>query len=221
MTEEQLYKFIDLMRAPNMLDRPLVDWLNCGERWALAGIAEPTFLLNGTLIRGIMDFPYVYINNPDLFIEITNSLTHIYTNGNREEFFITYIDYSPYSRGDNPIYKLTITRLKTNMQNSFNIGGNLQMSGNSHLNTGNVNDYSTNEIYELPANFFSQAHELLTNVNESYRQEFLDILNKIEATKNPKEGGQLFAKLISLSFIADCVTVLQPIIKPLFNYFIH
>ena len=54
LTEEQLYNFIDILRSPNMLDRPLLDWLNCGGRWALAGIVEPTFSINGIPIRAII-----------------------------------------------------------------------------------------------------------------------------------------------------------------------
>ena len=61
MTEDQLYNFAFVMRSPNMIQRPLVDWLNCGDLWALAGIAEPTFSLNNISIRAIMDFPYVFI----------------------------------------------------------------------------------------------------------------------------------------------------------------
>lgn len=223
MTEEQFYGFTHILRAPMWLTKPLLDWLNLGDHWAIVGILEPTFSLNGEPVRAILDFPYVIINNPDIKFHIGDSLMHTCPNGLQEKLFITDFKYSFIPKGYKPTYILTVTRSKQDMQhtNNFNFGNNTQISGNARFNTGNVIDTSINATHELPANFFSQAHELLINVNESYRQEFLDILNKIEATKNPKEGGQLFAKLISLSFIADCVTVLQPIIKPLFDYFIH
>ena len=222
MTEEQLYKFTFVMRSLTMIDRPLVDWLNCGERWALAGITEPTFSLDGKLICAIMDFPYVFINNPEVHISINDTIVHTYTNGHREKFFIEDIEYDPYSRGLHPIYKLKVTRSKQDMNNTnnFNFGDNTQIGGNARFNTGRVIDNSTNEIHELTADFFEQTRALLAEANERNRQELQDILAKIEAAHasgNKNECGNWFGKFFSLASIADCITVAQPLL-PLISW---
>ena len=227
LTEEQFYGFTDIMRSPMQIDKPLINWLICADRWGLVGIIEPMFSLKknqaGKIVehvRAILDFPYVIINNSELIIEESDSLLHVCPHGGTEELFISEIDYAPYSRGRKPIYTLTVTRTKQNMQNTnnFNIAGNLQMSGNAHLNAGNVTDNSSTTLHELPPDFFIQARELLEHVNETHRQELLDVLEKIEATSTKNERGQLFGKLFSLSFVADCVTVLQPVLSGLFSY---
>ena len=219
MTEDQLYKFAFVMRSPNLLQRPLVDWLNCGGLWALAGIAEPTFSINGSPIRAIMDLPYIFINNPDVHVSIDDVITHIYPDGYEERFFIEDIDYDPYSRGYNPIYKLTVTRSKQNMHhtNNFNFGDNTQIGGNARFNAGNVTDNSTNEIHELPPDFFPYVRALLMKVEDNNRKEILEILSKIEEAKNKREGVHWFGKLISSA--ADYITILQPAIVILGRYF--
>ena len=219
MTEDQLYNFAFVMRSPNMIQRPLVDWLNCGGLWALAGIAEPTFSLNNISIRAIMYFPYVFINNPDVHISIDDTIIHTYHNGHKEELYIENIDYDPYSRGYNPIYKLTVTRSKQNMHNTnnFNFGDNTQIGGNARFNAGNVTDNSTNEIHELPPDFFSHVRELLMKVEDSNRKELLEILSKIEEAKSKREGVHWFGKFISSA--ADYITILQPAIAILGRYF--
>lgn len=227
LTEEQFYGFTDIMRSPMQIDTPLINWLMCADRWGLVGIVEPMFSpkKNQTEkivkhIKAILDFPHVIINNSELDIREGDSLLHVCPHGGIEELFISEIDYAPYSRGRKPIYTLTVIRSKQNMQNTnnFNIGGNLQMSGNAHLNTGNVTDNSSSTLYELPPNFFNQARELLELVNEAQRQELLNVLEKIEVASTKNKQGQLFGKLFSLSFVADCVTVLQPVLNGLFKY---
>ena len=221
MTEEQLYKFTHVIRSPHFLDRPLVDWLNCGGLWALSGIAEPTFYINGTPIRAIMDLPYLFINNPDVHISMDDIITHIYPNGHQEKLFIEDIDYDPYSIGHNPIYKLTVTRSKQNkMQNSLNIGGNFNISGNARFNSGSFIDNSTNEIHELPTDLFQQVRELLSEVDKNHRQELEYILANIKtafASGNKKDCGNWFGKFFSLASIADCITVTQPLL-PLISW---
>ena len=160
-----------------------------------------------------MAFPHIFINNPEVNISTNDSLIHTKANGYSEELFITDIDYDPYSEGYNPIYKLTVTRSKPNMQNNINIGN---MSGNARVNSGYITDNSSNEIHELPANFFLQIRTLLENVNESHRQEFEDMLAKIEAayaSGNKKECGKWFGQFFSLAFAADCITVVQPLLQ--------
>ena len=222
MTEDQLYKFAFVMRSPNLLQRPLVDWLNCGGLWALAGIAEPTFSINGSPIRAIMDLPYIFINNPDVHVSIDDVITHIYPDGYEERFFIEDIDYAPYSRGYKPIYKLTVTRSKQDMHNTnnFTFGDHTQISGNTRFNAGSVIDNSTNEVHELPADFFEQTRALLAEANTGHRLELQDMLTKIEAahaTNNKKDCGNWFGKFFSLASVADCITVVQPLL-PLISW---
>ena len=100
-----------------------------------------------------------------------------------------------------------------------NIGN---MSGNARVNSGYITDNSSNEIHELPADFFIQIHTMLENVNESHKQEFEDMLAKIEAAHasgNKKECGKWFGQLFSLAFTADCITVIQPFL-PLISWLI-
>lgn len=217
LTEDQLHKFINLMRLPLWIDKPLVDWLQIAGHWALAGIVTPTFSLNGVPIRGIMAFPHIFINNPEVNISIHDSLIHTNPNGHSEELFITDIEYDPYSEGYNPIYKLTVSRSKPNMQNNISIGN---MSGNARVNSGYITDNSSNEIHELPADFFLQIRTLLENINENHRRELEDMLAKIEAAHtsgNKKECGKWFGQFFSLAFTADCITVLQPLL-PLISW---
>ena len=139
LTEKQLYDFINIMRMPLWIDKPLIDWLQLVGHWALAGVVEPNFSLNGIPIRGIMAFPFIFINNPDIHISTNDSLIHMYSNGHSEELFIIDTNYDPYSGGHDPIYTLTVTRSKPNMQNNINIGN---MGGNARINSGNVTDNS-------------------------------------------------------------------------------
>ena len=222
MTEEQLYKFVLVMRSPNMLDRPLINWLNCGERWALVGILEPTFSLNGQPVRAILDSPYVIINNPDIKFHIGDSLMHTYPNGLQEELFIVDFKHSFVPEGYKPTYILTVTRSKQGMNNinNFNFGDNTQISGNARFNAGSVIDNSTNESNELPADLFEQTRALLAEVNERHRQELKDMLAKIEAAHtsgNKQDCGNWFGKFFSLASIADCITVAQPLL-PLISW---
>ena len=155
-------------------------------------------------------------------------MLHQCSNGLQEEFFIadTGMDYASYSRGRKPLYQLTVTRSKQNMQNTnnFNIGGNFQMDGNARFNTGNVTDNSSNTFNELPPDFFVQTRKTLEIINSPYRQELNDILEKIENAKlsdDKKEGGQWLGKLLSSCFENGCVTLLQHAIEALFNYFVR
>jgi len=118
ITEEQFYGFAQILMFSHII--PLTKWLEDLDHWGLVGILEPAFSLQKHInieiisnIRAILDFPYVIINNPELQIEIHDSLIHNYQNGHKEEFFIIDINYSPYSRGRKPIYKLIVTRSKT------------------------------------------------------------------------------------------------------------
>jgi len=231
LTEEQFLRFANLLRG----SMQLIQWLDCADYWGLVGILQPAFSLkkntnNETIhnIRAILDFPYVIINNPELQIEVHDSLLHYYPNGLREELFITDtgLDYASYLSGRKQLYKLTVTRSEQNMQNTntFNIGGNLQMNGNAHLNTGNVTDNSSSTFHELPKDFFTQTRQTLESLNSAHKQELLEAIDKIENAKlsgNKNEGGQSLGNFLSLSFIADCVTVLQPALRVLFNYFVH
>lgn len=94
MTEEQLYNFAFIIRSPNMIDRPLIDWLNCGGLWGLTGIIEPTFSLNETPIRAIMDLPYIFINNPNVYISINDTIIHSYPNS-KDGYIKTSRLYTP------------------------------------------------------------------------------------------------------------------------------
>ena len=235
LTEEQFFHFANILRGPMQFDKPLIQWLDLADHWGLVGILQPAFSLkkntNNNIIhnvRAILDFPYVIINNPELQIDVHDSLIHDYPNGLRDELFIidTGLDYQSYSCGLKQLYKLTVTRSKQNMSNTnnFNIGGNLQMDGNAHLNAGNVTDNSSNTFYELPPDFFAQTRKTLESITSIHKQELLDVIEKIENAKlsaNKNEGGQWLGKFLSLSFIADCVTVLQPALGALFNYFVH
>ena len=226
MTEEQFYGFHYLLRAPRLLAKPLIDWLNLGDNWAIVGILEPTFSLNGKLVRAIIDFPYVIINNPDIKFKVGDSLIHTCPNGLQEELFIIHFEYSFFPKGYKPVYTLTVTRSKQDMQNtnSFTFGDNTQISGNTHFNTGNVTDNSSNTFNELTPDFFVQTRGMLESITSIHKQELIDLIEKIENAKssgNKNEGGQLLGKFLSLSFIADCVTVLQPALGALFNYFVH
>ena len=193
LTEEQFYGFVNILRAPMQLDKPLINWLYALDHWALVGILEPLFSLkkhnSGEVlsnIRAILDFPYIVINNPELCIAEEDSLLHRCPHGSIEELFISEIDYSPYSNGRKPIYTLTVARSKRNMSNNtnnFNIGGNLQMEGNAHLNAGNVTDNSSNASYELPPDFFVQTRETLESITSIHKQELLDLIEKIESAK--------------------------------------
>lgn len=233
LTEEQFYDFADILRGPMQLDKPLINWLELGDNWGLVGILEPTFSLKKNInnetvhnVRAILACPYLIINNPELQIEVNDSIIHTYPNGHKEEFFITDMDYSPYSKGRKPIYKLTVMRSKQNMSNinNFNIGGNLQMDGNAHLNAGNVTDNSSNTFYELPPDFFNHTRKALESINSNYKQELLDVLAKIESTTlsgNKNEGGKWLGNFITRCFEAGCVTLLQQALGALFNYCIH
>ena len=218
MTEEQFYGFLQILRSPMQLHIPLTDWILARGYGALTGILQPTFSLNGVPVRAIFDFPHVIINNKDIHIRERDSLVHIYPDGFTEELFIDSIEYEPYSRGYKPIYTLTVTRSKPNMQNN-NI--NIQnMSGNARINSGYFTDNSSNEIHEFPAGFFEQARALLAEVNESHKQELVNMLAKTEAayaSGNKKECGNWFGQFFSLAFTADCITVLQPLL-PLISW---
>lgn len=212
MTEEQFYGFLQILRSPMQLNIPLTDWILARGYGALVGILQPTFSLNGAPVRAIFDFPHVIINDKAIHIRESDSLVHIYPDGFTEELFIDSIKYDPYSRGYKPIYTLTVTRFKPNMQNNnINIGN---MSGNARINSGYITDNSSNEIHELPADSFEQVRLLLAEANESYRQELENMLTKIEAAHtsgDKKECGKWFGQFISLAFTADCITVLQPL----------
>ncbi len=219
MTEEQFYGFIHILRAPMLLEKPLINWLNLGDHWALVGILEPTFSLNGEPVRAILAPPYVIINNPDIKFHIGDSLMHTCPNGLQEELFITDCEYSFFPKGYKPTYILTVARSKQNMHNTnnFNFGDNTQIGGNARFNAGNVTDNSTNEIHELPPDFFSDVRELLMKVEDSNRKEILEILSKIEEAKSQREGVHWFGKFISSA--ADYITILQPAIAILGKYF--
>ena len=222
MTEKQFYGFIHILRAPMLLTKPLINWLNLGDHWALVGIIEPTFSLNGKPVRAILDYPYAIINNPDIKFHIGDSIMHTCPNGLQEELFITDFEYSFIPEGYKPTYILTVTRSKKNMQNTnnFNFGDNTQISGNARFNAGHITDNSSNEIHELPADFFEQTRALLMETNDIYRQELEEILAKIETAHvsgNKKECGNWFGKFFSLAAIADCITVTQPIL-PLISW---
>ena len=106
------------------------------------------------------------------------------------------------------------------MQNTLNVSGNINMSGNTRFNAGKVIDNLTNEVHELPADFFEQTRILLAEVNERHRQELEDMLAKIEAayaSGNKNECGNWFGKFFSLASIADCITVVQPLL-PLISW---
>ena len=235
LTEEQFYGFADILRGSMQRNKPLMNWLDLADNWGLVGILEPTFSLkkntNNEIInnvRAILDSQsqYVIINNPELQIDVNDSLLHQYPNGLREELFITDtgVDYASYSQGRKPLYKLTVTRSKQNMQNTnnFNIGGNFQMDGNARFNTGNVTDNSSNTFNELPPDLFAQTRKILESINSPYRQELKDILEKIENAKdNKKEGGQWLGKLLSSCFENGCVTLLQQTLEALFNHFVR
>ena len=219
MTEEQFYGFLQILRSPMQLNIPLTDWLLARGYGALAGILQPTFSLNGVPVRAIFDFPQVIMNNKAIHIRESDSLSHIYPDGFIEELFIASIEYEPYSRDYKPIYILTVTRSKPNMQNNINIGN---MSGNARVNSGYITDNSSNDIHELSADFLEQARTMLAEVNERHRQEFEDMLAKIEAAHasgNKKECGKWFGQLFSLAFTADCITVIQPFL-PLISWLI-
>lgn len=236
ITEGQFYEFADILRGPMQLDRPLINWLELGDNWGLVGILEPAFSLKKNInneiihnVRAIFSPPdIIIINNPELQIEVNDSLLHEYSNGLREELFIadTGMDYASYSRGRKPLYKLTVTRSKQNMQNTnnFNIGGNLQMDGNAHLNAGNVTDNSSNTFNELTPDFFAQTRETLESITSIHKQELLDLIEKIENAKlsgNKNEGGKCLGNFITRCFEAGCVTLLQHSLGALFNYFVH
>ena len=78
------------------LSTPLTDWLLTRGYGALAGILEPTFSINGLLVRTIF-VQHVIINNKSIHIRKSDSLIHIYPDNFTEELFITDIDYAPYS----------------------------------------------------------------------------------------------------------------------------
>ena len=222
MTEEQFYAFARILRAPMFLEKPLIQWLNLGDHWALVGILQPTFSLNGQPVRAILDLPYAIINNPDIKFHIGDSLMHTCPNGLQEELFITDFEYSFVPKGYKPTYLLTVTRSKQDMHNTnnFHFGDNTQIGGNARFNTGNVIDKSNNEIHELPADFFEQTRALLADVNNEHRLELEKMLAKIETTHaigNKKECGNWFGQFFSLASIADCITVAQPLL-PLISW---
>lgn len=217
MTEKQFYGFNHILRAPMLLEKPLINWLKLGDHWALVGILEPTFSLNGQPVRAIIDFPYVIINNPDIKFHIGDSLMHTYPNGLQEELFIEDFEYSSSPEGYKPTYILKVKRSKQDMHNTnnFNFGDNTQISGNARFNAGSVIDNSKNEAHELPADFFEQTRALLADVNEKHRLALENMLAKIEearASGNKKECGNWFGKFFSLASIADCITVAQPLL---------
>ena len=148
--------FISL-RAPMLLEKPLINWLKLGDNWALVGILKPIFSLNGDPVRAILAPPYVIINDPDIKFHIGDSLMHTCSNSLQEELFITDFEYSFVPKGYKPTYILTVVMSKQNMHNTnnFNFGDNTQIGGNTRFNAGNVTDNSTNEIYKLPPDFFS------------------------------------------------------------------
>lgn len=231
MTEAQFHQFTTILRSPRMIDKPFIHWLMFADHWALVGILEPLFSLKKHItgeiianIRAILDFPNVIINNPELQINEGDYLSHVCPHGGTEELFISEVDYSPYEFGHAPVYTLTVKRSKPYMQNTntINISGNVQMDGNARLNTGNITDNSSNTFYELSPNLFDDMRKLLESVNESYKQEFREAIDKLEIAKNKndkKELGKWFGRLFSLSFIADCFTVFQPVIGALVKYF--
>ena len=211
-TEEQLYRFIDILRENSITNIPLNHWLGFANHWALSGILEPTFSFNGIPIRAILDYPYVFINNPDLHIHVGDTLIHSYSNKFKEELFVVDMRYSPYTKGFEPIYILTVTRSKSTMQNTnnFNFGDNTHISGNAHFNAGNVIDSSHNMNHELPENFFPQLRKLLESIDEKRQQELFAILSKIEDANCNNERIHWFGNFISKA--ADYVALLQPAI---------
>lgn len=123
--------------------------------------------------------------------------------------------YSPYAKGFEPIYILTVSRSNTNMQNNNNVyfSDNTHISGNTHFNVGNVIDSSSNMNHKLPENFFPQLREILKNIDEERKNEIFEILSKIEDAKSKQERVHWFGKFISKA--ADYVTLLQPAITTL------
>lgn len=213
MTEKQFYGFAHILRAPMLLTKPLINWLNLGDHWALVGILEPTFSLNGEPVRAILDFPYVIINNPGIKFHIGDSLIHTCINGLQEELFIADFEYSFFPEGYKPVYKLTVTRSNQDMQNTnnFNFGDNTQISGNTRFNAGKIIDNSINEFHELPTDFFPHVRELLSNIEENHRLELLEILSKIESANSKRDSVHWFGQFISRA--ADYITILQPAIS--------
>lgn len=70
-------------------------------------------------------------------------------------------------------------------------------------------------LNQFPPELFEQARTLIEETNSSCKKELFDILTKIEAAQkanNKKDCSNWLGQFISLAFIADCVTVVQPIV---------
>ena len=114
---------------------------------------------------------------------------------------------------------IPIPRVKHNVQNNYNIN----ISDNARIDaiaSENVTDNSVNSFNSIATELFEQVRTTVKELNSEYKNELLDILAKIEQTKNAgdkKECGNVFGKFISLASIADCITVAQPLV-PLFSW---
>lgn len=108
---------------------------------------------------------------------------------------------------------IPIPRTKTTVQNNYNIN----MGGYSRIEaiaSENITDNSTNSFNTITPEIFNQVRTLINELNSEYKNGLLEILAKIEQTKNAKdkkECGNAFGKFISLASTADCITVAQPL----------
>lgn len=114
---------------------------------------------------------------------------------------------------------IPIPRTKTTVQNNYNIN----MGGYSRIGaiaSENITDNSTNSFNTIIPEIFNQVRTLINELNSEYKNGLLEILAKIEQTKNAKdkkECGNAFGKFISLASIADCITLAQPLV-PLISW---
>lgn len=112
-----------------------------------------------------------------------------------------------------------IPRTKPTVQNNYNIN----MGGYSRIGaiaSENVTDNSTNSFNTITPEIFNQVRTLINELNSEHKNGLLEILAKIEQTKNAgdkKECGNAFGKFISLASIADYITLAQPLV-PLISW---
>ena len=102
---------------------------------------------------------------------------------------------------------IPITRNKPSIHNNYNI----TLNNNARINaiaSENVTDNSVNSFNTLTPELFNQVRLLIDKTNSDYKNMLIEILAKIEQTKNigdKKECGNWFGKFFSLASIADTV----------------
>lgn len=108
-----------------------------------------------------------------------------------------------------------------NIQNNYNIN----FGDHSHINAINAESATDNSVYTFNQSTdeaFNQSRALIEQFHSQHKQELLQILSNIKEAyeaKNKNECVNWLGRFLSLSAVADYITIAQPIATFLCGWF--